>query len=189
MIPAWAILFAAVRDPLELEVRRRIHEHLHRYPGLHLREVARSLELEPNHAKYHLDRLERHGLVSSRKEDGYWRFWPRDDGKKEQVDRRDKKALALLRKKVPLHVASLLLEHEEMSQVALLEHVGLAQSTLHYHLRNMEKAELITSRKPSRERFYRLLDPDHVEDLLVRYRPPDHLVQGFLDTWEQLELV
>lgn len=183
----WTLALAATRDPLELEVRRRLHEHLHRFPGLHLRELARSLELEANHAKYHLDRLERHGLISSRKEDGYWRFWPKE-GQRETIDRRDKKALALLRKKVPLHVVSLLLEHDELSQVGLLDHVGVAQSTLHYHLRNLEATGLITSHKPSRERLYRLTDPDHVEDLLGRYRPPDQLVQGFLDVWEGLEI-
>lgn len=187
---AWLLTaFAATHEVLELDVRRRLHAHLHKFPGLHLRELARALELEANHAKYHLDRLERHGLITSRKEEGYWRFWPCDEGRRERIDRRDKKAVALLRKKVPLHIVTLLLEHDRLSQVGLLEHVGVAQSTLHYHLRNLEQVGLISSSKPSRERWYMLEDADHVEKLLSTYRPPDHLVQGFLDVWEQLELV
>ena len=173
------------------KARRRIHDHLARYPGLHLREIARGVDLDANHVKYHLTALEKHGLVSSRREDGYWRFWPRtegDLGHRDTLDRRDKDHLSLLRRPVPLHVSLLLLEHEAMSQVELLEHVSVSQSTLHYHLSKMEKKGLIASNKPGRERHYRLTDPDRTEALLIKHKPPDHLVQGFLEAWEQLEL-
>ena len=35
--------------------------------------------METNHAKYHLRYLEKHGLLSSRREEGYWRFFGRVD--------------------------------------------------------------------------------------------------------------
>ncbi|MHB1262644.1 MAG: helix-turn-helix domain-containing protein, partial [Thermoplasmatota archaeon] len=55
-------------DLLALEARRRVYQNVEEFPGLHLSEVARQCGLETNHAKYHLDALEKHGLVSSRME-------------------------------------------------------------------------------------------------------------------------
>lgn len=186
------VFLAAGTDVLGLESRRRIYEHLQEYPGLHLREVARGVDMETNHVKYHLTYLERHGLVSSRREDGYWRFWPRQEGslgQRDAFDRRDKTLLSFLRRPVPLHVVVLLLDEDEATPSWLLESIDVSASTLHYHLRRMEKAELLASRKEGRERRYRVVDPAHVAHLLMRYKPPNSVVAGFLEAWEQLELV
>lgn len=161
------------------------------YPGLHLRELARQLDLDPNHAKYHLTYLEKHGLVSSRKEEGYWRFFPRETGSvglRDVVSVDKKRVLSFLRRPVPLHAVLILLDRGRATQGELAGAVGVAQATLHYHVGKMESSGLLVSRREGRERIYELAKPDEVLDLLVRYRPPDALVQGFLDAWEQLEL-
>lgn len=186
------VFLASAPEALELEARRRIYDHLQEYPGLHLREVGRGVDMETNHVKYHLTYLERHGLVSSRREDGYWRFWPQREGSlgaQDRFDRRDKTLLSFLRRPVPLHVVVVLLDMEdEATPSDLLESIDVSASTLHYHLRRMEEAEVLHSRKQGRERFYRLPDPPHMAHLLLRYRPPDDVVSGFLEAWEQLEL-
>jgi predicted transcriptional regulator len=185
------VSLATPEGVLELEARRRIYEHLQEYPGLHLRELARAVDMETNHAKYHLTYMERHGLVSSRREDGYWRFWPRQAGSlgpRDRFDRRDKTVLSFLRRPLPLHVVLLLLDEEEATPSHLLGALDVSPSTLHYHLQRMEKAGVVTSHKEGRERFYRLTDEEHTAGLLMRYRPPDSVVAGFLEAWEQLEL-
>jgi len=187
------ILFLArrERDLLQLDTRRRTYECVHAYPGLHLREIARLAGLDPNHAKYHLQYLERHGLVSSRKEDGYWRFWPRQEstttGMREKLSSEDKSILAVLRRPIPLHVTVLLLENPEMIHGQILERVPVSHSTLHYHLAKMEAVGLVTSRKQGRERIYAVVNPDKVRVLLSQNRPPDKLVEGFLEAWGQLD--
>ncbi len=176
---------------LELDARRRVYECVQRFPGLHLRELARELTIDPNHAKYHLRHLETHGLVSSRKEDGYWRFWPREKhplGTQEKVSAPDKAVLSLLRRAAPLNIVVLLLDLGSATLGELEKRVGMAYSTLYYHLGKLEKVGLVESEKVGRERLYRLKDAAHVADLLVSYRPPDSLIQGFLEAWEQLEL-
>ena len=178
-------------DLLELESRRRVFEYVQRFPGLHLREVARGTGLHPNHVKYHLQYLQKHELVSSRKEDGYWRFFPREEGSvglRETVGADKKHILALLRQPVPLHTVLVLMERTQCSQGELAQAVGVAQATLHYHLGKMERQGLVQSWKDGRERFYRLQDENIVADLLLRFRPPDALVQGFLDAWESLRI-
>lgn len=183
------LMLVASRDVLDLEVRRRLYEHVGRFPGLHLREVARSLDIHPNHAKYHLERLEQHNLISSRKEDGYWRFWPKEQGStgyRDRLSRQDKAALSVLRRPVPFHVTLLLLDQESVSHGDLLEDVHVSHSTLHYHMDKMQQSGLVVSQKVSRQRIYRLADPDRIVALLARHRPPPNLVHRFLDAWEQL---
>lgn len=186
------VVFLAKRDDLlALDTRRRIYEVVQEYPGLHLRELARRVDMNPNHAKYHLQYLEKHGLISSRKEGGYWTFFPREEGSlgmREAVDARKKEVLAMLRRPVPLHVTLVLLDRDEASLSELGQAVDASPSTLHYHMGKMEKAGLVESRRDGRERLFRLPDHDEVLGLLMQYRPPDELVQGFLDAWEQLEL-
>jgi predicted transcriptional regulator len=178
-------------DMLGVEARRRVYRHVQDYPGLHLRELARAARLDPNHAKYHLAYLERHGWVSSRREDGYWRFWPRTEGSvgwREQVPLEDKEPLCLLRRPAPLHAVLCLLERGTMPHAQLRQAVGVASSTLHYHMRQLEAQGLVASRRDGRERHYRLVDPERVRDLLRRYRPPRPLMARCGSAWLQAGL-
>lgn len=186
------IVFLARKDDLlELDTRRRLFDHVRRFPGLHLSEIARGIDVELNLAKYHLTYLERHGLISSKRDEQYWRFWPKEEGSvglRESVSVQEKQVLSFLRRPVPLHVTLLLLEKETATHAELLAHVGVSHGTLHYHLQKMERAGLLASERAGRERKYRLVDRANVLGQLLRYRPPDALVAGFLDAWESLEL-
>ena len=192
---AWAlalhVVFAARRDELLLlDVRKRLYDQVCTYPGLHLRELARATGLDPNHAKYHLTYLEKHDLLSSRKEDGYWRFYAKADGTlgQDSVSPAEKNVLALLRKAAPLHLTLLLLERGTVPVQELSGATGLARSTLYYHLGKMEKAGFVVPEMAGRERAYRLAEPERMLDVLMRYKPPDALVAGFLEAWEALEI-
>ena len=176
---------------LELGARRRLHDQVTTFPGLHLAELARNLEMDPNHAKYHLDRLERSGLVTSRHEGGFLLYFPKEEtavGMRDAVAASDKAVLAALRRPVPLHIALLLMDRGRTTHAQLLEDVGVAHGTLHYHLKRMEDGGILTSVKEGRERWYTLADRELVERLLTKYRPPNALVAGFLDAWEGLQL-
>lgn len=193
--PAGALqLLVIARRPdqvLELGARRSIYECVSLFPGVHLRDVARRTGLEPNHVKYHLLTLEKNGLVSSQRDQSYWRFWPREAGAvgwREGVDVLDKRLLAVLRRPVPLHVTLCLLDQGEMSQASINAAVPVAHSTLHYHLGVLESVGLVASERQGRERLYKLCEPERVARLLVMYRPPEDLVAGFLEAWEAVGL-
>lgn len=178
------------KEPLDLETRRQLYDCVQEYPGLHLSEIARRVDLETNHAKYHLEVLERHGLVASEKEEGYWRFFPREEsdlGPKEVLEPEEKQILSLLRKEVPLHATLVLLEEGQARSGELADEVGVAASTMSYHASNMEEAGLVEVTKEGRSRVYELVDPERVARLLIQYEPPDELVKGFLDAWDQLD--
>ena len=176
-------------DLLALEARRRVFRRVEEFPGLHLSELARQCGLSTNHAKYHLAYLEKHGLVSSRMEGAQQVFFPRQEGSlgpRESVAADDKAVLALLRQPVPLNAVLVLLDRGEASHAELDEAVAVSRTTLHYHMGKLERAGVVESWKDGRERRYRLADGDRVLGLLVRYRPPDQLVAGFLEAWEVL---
>ena len=187
-----ALLATAARDGLlDLDARRRVFDAVQRYPGLHLSELARHAGLEVNHAKYHLQRLQRHGLVSSRDADGRQAFFPKREGPlgaQEAIAADDQRVLALLRQPVPLHAVLVLLERGECGHADLDAAIPVARTTLHYHMGKLERSGLVASWREGKERRYRLADAARVEALLVRYRPPDRLVAGFLEAWEALEL-
>lgn len=177
-------------DPLEHEERERIYEQVREYPGLHLSEIARSVDLGTNHAKYHLRVLEDHDMVSSHRENGYVRFYPREDsrlGRKEVLERDEKEWLSLLRREIPLQMTVILLDRGEATAGEIGEAIDVALSTVHYHATNMEEAGLVTSYKDGRSRVYELADPERVAKLLEAHEPPDALVQGFLGAWEELD--
>jgi predicted transcriptional regulator len=192
-IAALAVVLLARRgDLLTLDMRRRVFDHVVDYPGLHLRELARQVGVDPNHAGYHLRALERSGLVSSREEDGYRRYWPREEGSiglREAVDANDKRVLALLRRPLPLHLTLVLLDRGPLSASRLADETGTARTTLNHHLARLESQGVLERRPQGRENHWAVVDAERIEGLLMRYRPPDELVQGFLEAWESLELV
>lgn len=185
------LLMAGETDLPRQETRRAVYDHVRTYPGLHLSEIARQLGIPTNHAKYHLRRLEKDGLVSSLKEDGYWRFFPRADGSvgtRDLVDREEKRLLAMLRRPNPLHITLHLLSAGEATHGELTEALDVAGATAHYHLQRMEDAGMLERRPDGRRVYYALARPDEVARLLERYEPPDELVAGFLDAWEDVSL-
>lgn len=192
--PVWlqAAVFLARRSkqPLELAARKQLYECVNEYPGLHLSEIGRRVEMDTNHAKYHLEVLERHDLISSKKEEGYWRFYPKKEGQlgpQEILQPEEKQWLSLLRRRVPLQATLVLLDEGEASLGDIADALGIAASTMHYHAGKMEDAGLVTSRKDGRKRIYELADPQRAAELVVTYEPPDELVGGFLEAFEELD--
>lgn len=185
------LVLATRDDLLQLEARRRVYHQVEAFPGLHLRELARQCGLDPNHAKYHLAALEKHGLVSSREEGGYQAFFPRREGPlglQEAVPADEKAVLSLLRQPVPLHAVLVLLDRGECRHAELTAAVPVSRTTLHHHMAKLERAGVVRSWRDGKERVYALSEPDRVMALVVRYRPPDRLVAGFLEAWEALDL-
>ena len=178
-------------DVMGVAARRRLHRLVRDFPGLHLSEVARQAGLETNHAKYHLDQLARHGLVSALGEAGRVRFYPRRPGPlgaQEALSAADKRVLAILRQPVPLQAVVLLADRGTMTHAELEAEVPVRRSTLHYHMAKLVRAGIVQRGEKGRERTYDLADPDRTMDLLMQYRPPDALVKGFLQAWEALRL-
>lgn len=180
-----------MKEVLDLESRRRIFEFLLQYPGLHLRELERQLGMDVRAIRYHLDFLEKHEAISSLSQDGYLRYYPRewDAGYFwERIGPYEKRALGLLRQRIPLHIVLLLLDRGEMSSDELTADTGIAASTLSYHLKKLLRLQLVESRTVGKRKVYKVRDPQAVVQLLMKYRPTEDLVESFIDLWEKVGL-
>jgi predicted transcriptional regulator len=153
---------------LAVPSRKAIHDCVAAHAGAHLREVARRCDLPLGTTLYHLDCLERAGLVVARRDGRYKRYFTNVG-----VGRREKEVLSLLRHDAPRRIVYALLPGAPMTQRELCAAIGVSRSTLSFHV-NRLVAEQVVERQPARpESRYALREPDLVRGLLARY--PDSL--------------
>lgn len=171
-------------DPPEPEVRKRVHDAVRRYPGIHLRGLERQLRVSAPLVQYHVRKLAEAGFVEAHEQGGYLRFYPTDKARDVRVTAQDLPLVGLLREEVPLHVALLLLDRGPLSHGELVAAAGVAKSTLSYHLAKLAEAGVV-EREPGSARV-RLADRDRIYRLLLAYEPTPDLRDAFADLWGDL---
>ncbi|MDX1612164.1 MAG: helix-turn-helix domain-containing protein, partial [Candidatus Thermoplasmatota archaeon] len=143
-------------------------------------------------ARYHIRVLVKSGLATERREGNLNLYYPKVEhelGSKEVVDQRVKDQLALLRRPVPLRIVLGLLDQEEgLSMGDVAEIADISRSTATYHVGNLEDEGLVHIRKEGRHRVVALTDAEATADLLASFPPPDDVVSGFIEMWDQLDL-
>ena len=162
-----------------IATRRAILSLVERYPGLHVRELARQASTSEALALYHLDQLVEAELVEAIEDGNYRRFYPRKGGAPLEEDR---ELMAWLRRRVPLQIALLLLERGSASHQQLTEALGLAKSTVSYHLAALEKSGFL---QRDAHDLFTLQNPRKVARLLTRWEPPQDSVSRFGALWDR----
>lgn len=172
--------------------RRRVYDLVQEHPGLHQRELARRLELRPSHAEYHLRQLEKAGLLRSEQRGGYRRYFvavePAKPIPEGAVSREDRAWVGLLREVRPLEIAAHLLQEEPREMGPLAEELGIASSTLSYHVDKLEETGILERYRDGNQRLVRLVDRERLIRVLLQHEPPDDLVSGFQALWDDLGL-
>ncbi len=171
-------------DPLELETRRRIFEHLQAHPGEHMRELGRSLEIPMGALEYHLHQLVKSGILVIRRDARFTRYFVAG-----QQSRQEKDILAVLRQKVPRQIAAHLLLDPGATHGTLLEKFALSPSTLSFHLKKLVTTEIVVQEKVGRENRYTVVDPELVGRVLVGHKTSflDDVVDRFASVWQGLD--
>ena len=119
--------------------------------------------------EHHLDLLVEQGLVTVSHE-GQKRFFP------VEVRAPDRVLLAYLRQAIPRHVLIHLADRPR-PRGELVDLLGLAPSTVQYHLQRLQEQGLVSAQREGRDAVYRLEHPGDVQRLLVWHgrtmnRPP-----------------
>lgn len=163
----------------ELETRRAVYDCITRFPGIHLREIQRKLDMPMGLLEFHLLYLEHNRLVGVQHEGHYKRYYPAKSGIK------NKKLLSMLRQDIPRRIMVRLLEKDAASHSDLLTNFEISPSTLSFHLNKLVKAKILNRRKEGRLRYYSLLERDEVAETLITYRESflDDVVDRFADVW------
>ena len=126
------------RDILELEARRRIHSYIVKYPGLHFRELMRKLNLPNSTLGYHLKYLEKRGLITTKSEGSYVRYYIINN-----IGNDQKKMIHILRQEVPRHIILYLLTNSCASQIELSKSLEKHPTTIEIHLKKLLKKGII----------------------------------------------
>lgn len=122
---------------LNLEMRRKIYNYISENPGLHLREISRKIDVPKSTLKYHLNHLEKNGLIL-KSEEGYSRYYIPN-----QVGRTEKKLIGLFKKDMPLLFAIVFLVRQCMSRMEFSKDVNIPPNTVNYYLKKFQKLGII----------------------------------------------
>lgn len=158
------------------DTRTRIAAHVRGHPGVHFNELVRGTDLAPGQVQYHLRRLLGEGTVTAEKLYGKTHYYPPTFGDWERG------TLALVRRETARDVISTLLERGPASPAAVADDVGVARSTLEWHLDHLVEQDVVEKERDSRNRVTLVLvRPDETAELLVAVSPslPDRFVDRF----------
>lgn len=140
VIFAGGIKYVTPENVLDTEVRKNLYEYIDEYPGSHLREIARELDLKPSNAAWHLRKLEQTNLVRSRKIGGKKVYYLVEGG----VEAR-KKAIAesILKNENARDIMLYLKENPGKHLLEIANALDLNHHTVKWHIKKMNMAELV----------------------------------------------
>jgi len=169
-----------MEEALELENRRKIFRLISEKPGAYFREIQSELGLATGVLEYHLGYLVKKKLLSSEMDGKKRRYFV-----SKEIPHLDKRTLGLMRQKIPRRITVHALLNPNCSFQELLGEFDISKSTLSFHLKKLENAEILESVKKGRKKFYRVLDPDEIARILISYRSSflDSVVDSFADVW------
>ena len=134
------IKYVTPENVLNTEVRKNLYNYIDGYPGSHLREIARELDLKPSNAAWHLRKLEQTNLVRSRVIGGKKVFYLVDGGVEA---RREAISESILRNKNARDIMLYLADHPGKHLLEIANSLNLNHHTVKWHIKKMYMAELI----------------------------------------------
>jgi len=168
---------------LDLATRRRIHDLVRDYPGLHIREVARQLGTSVALVEYHLPFFLDHGIFEAEQDERYLRLYLKAEGGAPSPTPKERRALGVLRSRIPLQVVLFLLDRGPAKHKDIAEALDLGKSKLSFHLRKLEAAGLVGKTDDGR---FQTLRPQRVTRLLLDYKPTPDTLEEFAELWLSL---
>jgi len=169
-----------MKGPSELDQRRKILDLISKNPGLNLVKIGKILKRSWQLADYHLLYLEKEGLITSVKEEGYKRYYVTGE-----ISRETRKKLAILRQEIPLKIVLLILDKKSLSHGEILEFFDVVASTLSYHLKKLVGLNLLYTETVHGEKKYKVKNQKELTNFLIKYKPYSW-VDDFTGMWTNL---
>ena len=167
-------------------IRDKIIDLVNEKPGVHLRAVARELDIHVNLADYHLRILEKATKVLSVEKGGRKGFFPSSimEGKVTlgPVERR---ILLFLREARTFLIIIYLLVTDGARSGEVAREVEISPSTATHHLKRLTKEGIIDKRPDTKE--YAVIEPELVARIIIDHRPGEEdMVDSFESLWEEI---
>ncbi len=169
------------RKALELEIRQSIYSLISTSPGLHFREIQRRTEIATGQLTYHLNHLQKAGLIKNINDGEYLRYYAQI-----QINDEERRVLELVRQKSIRHILLFLLENDNCNHELLVMNLDIAPSTISWHLKKLIDSNVVNKKVEGRKSFYSINNPELVMKVLVKYKESflDILVDRFIEMWE-----
>lgn len=145
--------------------RRAILDYVEQYPGAHLRGIERMTSLPLGQVLYHLDRLERMGILASKRDAGFRRYYPT-----RTVGRDAKAYLAALRQPACRRVIIALLDEGPLPHKRIQERLDVAGSTLSFHLQRLLEAGVLQREAHGSQNLYSIVDAETAREEVIYWR-------------------
>jgi predicted transcriptional regulator len=134
------IKYVTPENVLNTEIRKNLYDYIDNYPGSHLREIARELDLKPSNAAWHLRKLEQTNLVRSRSIGGKKVFYLVEGGAEARIEAI---AESILRNKNAREIMFFLKNNPGKHLLEIANALKLNHHTVKWHIKKMYLAELI----------------------------------------------
>ncbi len=151
------------------------------FPGIHLRELQRSLNISFNTARHHVDILFRSGEIERQDEGGYSRLYPIG------TSLEDKALYSSTRSTTKRLILLALLGKTNLSNKQLSELTGLAKSTISEQLQSLMDSHIVDSSSfPEARTTYSLRESASVSRALARSKHTllEHATERFIELWD-----
>lgn len=156
--------------------KHRITKTIATHPGIHFNHLVRALNIAPGQAQYHLRDLLQTDTIVEERLYGRTHYFPPG------YDPFERGAIAVLHRETARDILFFLLEEEESKPTAVADALGIARSTLEWHLNHLTEQGLVEKRHDDHNRVTLVLpNPEETLRLLTDIEPalPDRLVDRF----------
>ena len=134
------VKYVTPENVLDTEIRKNLYEYIDEYPGSHLREIARELDLKPSNAAWHLRKLEQTNLVRSRTIGGKKVYYLVEGGVE---SRRKAIAESILKNRNAFEIMKFLSKNPGKHLLEIAHALNLNHHVVKWHIKKMYLAELI----------------------------------------------
>jgi predicted transcriptional regulator len=134
------VKYVTPENVLDTEIRKNLYEYIDEYPGSHLREIARELDLKPSNAAWHLRKLEQTNLVRSRPIGGKKVYYLVEGG----IEAKQRAvADSILRNKNARDIMQYVSEHPGKHLLEIAHALTINHHVVKWHINKLYEAELI----------------------------------------------
>jgi len=134
------VKYVTPENVLDTEIRKNLYEYIDEYPGSHLREIARELDLKPSNAAWHLRKLEQTNLIRSRAIGGKKVYYLVEGG----IEAKQRAvAESIMRNKNARDIMAFLSEHPGKHLLEIAHALNMNHHVVKWHINKLFEAELI----------------------------------------------
>lgn len=140
------------KNVLESPVRQEMFDYIKGNPGVYLREISRTLEINPTNTTWHLRKLTEADLVRCQMANGLKLYYPIEGGVK---TKQTAVANSILRNENAKTIVAYLLAHPGAHQREIARAIGVNHGTVRWHLKKLVLSDIVNEhREGSAYKYY-----------------------------------